>query len=93
MTIPREPRKMTTSLKKLDRWDTIRDRDRRAKHALELRGEQVDAESLARETARQMDGEALQLGAAMPALDLAHTRRGGQARLEQTNGVQVAGRI
>lgn len=93
MTAPREPRKMTTSPKKLDRWDTIRDRDRRAAHALELRGEQLDAESLARETARQMDAEALQLGAAMPSLQFPHARRGGQARLEQPDGVHVAGRI
>ena len=57
MTSSREPRKMTTSRPKLDRWDTIRDRDRRAGQSLAARNEPLNAETLARETARLMDTE------------------------------------
>jgi hypothetical protein len=54
---PREPRAMTTSSRKLDRWDAIRSRDRQALANLRMVGRRVDCESWCREVGRMLRDE------------------------------------
>ena len=57
MTAPREPRRMTTSSSKLERWDAIRARDRQALANLRAAGRRVDCETWCREVGRMLRDE------------------------------------
>jgi hypothetical protein len=48
----REPRAMTTSASKLERWDQVRARDRKALANLRAAGRRVDCESWSAEVGR-----------------------------------------
>ena len=57
MTAPREPRRMTTSVSKLERWDAIRARDRQALANLRAAGRRVDCETWTTEVAKLLQSE------------------------------------
>ena len=56
----REPRRMTTSESKLERWDAIRARDRQALANLRAAGRRVDCETWTTEIARLLRAENLE---------------------------------
>jgi hypothetical protein len=60
MMMQREPRRMTTSSTKLERWDQVRARDRKALANLRAAGRRVDCETWTTEIARLLRAENLE---------------------------------
>jgi hypothetical protein len=60
----REPRAMTTSASKLERWDQVRARDRKALANLRAAGRRVDCESWSAEVGRMLTPRAMSRSAA-----------------------------